>query len=299
MPVKVSQFAGIVPNDARDTIRGRDSNASRRYWRGMDQLDWELKQLLIGAGWFADVPSTFKQLSIELRYTARHGVVPADSGWRQAKKIYCVCVEANGVGLAESPSDEERYWPLKRSCVQALIYAVEAIGGSPGVLQRLNEASAQIPDSPPWPMLPPFAPELSARFSEPVDGDAAGGGISPPAATGNIVDAHGSLPDEPGTLWLMIAIPTEFSTESEDRLIDEIKSFMQRSDLGEWDGDSSGGQALDVSFEVASLQRAAKGLASFLSQNFSTVKFRVSDEYEPTLDGGAGAAGADPVPTQT
>lgn len=293
MARKLSPFAGIFPNDSRDTIRGRDSNAARRYWRGLDQIDWELKRILIEAGWFAGLPASFKQLTIDLRYTAQHGVVAADSAW-QGKNSYTVCVEANGVGLAEGPTDEERYWPLKRSCVQALIHATEAMGGSPKVLQALGEALAQIPPAPPWPALPPFSLELSAGFRDPVDPRSAAAHSTSPTATTGI---RFPLPEEAGVLWLTVAIPGDFSTESEDRLVDAIKDYMQRSRLGDWDGDSRGGRILDLSFEVANLRRAAEGLESFIAGNFAGLEFRISDEYEPALDGdnGADRAGAAPV----
>lgn len=277
MPPKTSRFAGIVPNDFKDTIRGLDSNASRRYWIGIDQINWELKQLLVEAGWFADASTATGQLTIELRYTARHGVVLADSGWLQGRrKHYQVCVEANGFGLAQMPPHEERYWPLKRSCVQALCTATQAMGGSPAVLQRLEEALAATPVSPPWPAAPAFDLKLAAGFHDPVGADGR------PADTG--LARKDPLPDEPGTLWLTIEIPAAFSTASEDRVVEEIKDFMARSQLGEWDGDSSGGHELDVSFEVPSLQMAAKKLTAFMKKNFGTLEFRVGSECGPASD---------------
>lgn len=284
-----SVFEGILFNAAMFTIRGRDANAANRRWIPEIQLNLALKQAAVDAGFFAHLPASVKTFGIELRYTDAYRLVPESTGLGHLgrKKHYNICVEANGVGLCNGPSDAERYWPLKRICLAGFAQAAASLKMPLSVIAALEGLVDALPAASPWPLLPAFDEALAPRLQDPVDGSAPVKPKAPKRDKDGRIRLVLPLDAEEGEVWVMTRIPTLFATDATDTLFESLKQFLDDEALGEWDGDSSGGHAADISFHTSNMRKAGKAIAAFLRERHPDVEFVISGDYETVFDDAA------------
>ncbi len=90
-----------------------------------------------------------------------------------------------------------------------------------------------------------------------------------------------SITSGEGELWIMVALDEKlFRNERDIALVDKLVEHLESNDLAEWDGESSGGGAMDVSFYAPSVKRAAVEAARFLNSHYPDLSYFISDEYE-------------------
>lgn len=87
-----------------------------------------------------------------------------------------------------------------------------------------------------------------------------------------------------GPLWVMIALDTVFRDDADRGLAQALTAFVEARQLGVWDGESSGGGAMDLSFTVSNQHTTARAIAGFLSQHAPTCSYAITDRYEPFFE---------------
>lgn len=93
-----------------------------------------------------------------------------------------------------------------------------------------------------------------------------------------------TLPPTPGPLWVMVQHDAANRDAADRALIAEITTFLEESHLGVWDGESSGGGALDISFAVPNQQNTARVLDRFLTHQYPQRSYAIVDRYEPFFE---------------
>lgn len=103
---------------------------------------------------------------------------------------------------------------------------------------------------------------------------------------------HG-IPEEPGTIWLMIRLEDAYFREEEDvEIINTIDEYLYENQMGVMDGESSGNGTMDATFETENTLKTANELDKYIKQHFPDLIYYISNKYEvmfeidPDWDGG-------------
>jgi 8-oxo-dGTP diphosphatase len=75
-----------------------------------------------------------------------------------------------------------------------------------------------------------------------------------------------------------------FRDDADRALVAEVTAFLQGSHLGIWNGESSGGGALDISFDVPNQRKTAILVDRFLKQRYPQRSYAIVDRYEPFFE---------------
>jgi hypothetical protein len=88
------------------------------------------------------------------------------------------------------------------------------------------------------------------------------------------------LKQAPGELWVEIKLKRNWSANSrESTLLDQFIDRVRECKIGRYSGRSSGGGAMDVTFDVRNRATASKRLRSLLLEEFPGTVFCVSARY--------------------
>jgi len=253
----VDFFTGISSNLDMSKVCGPARNAARKWWSCSELLHSDLLEVVRSSGLEEFLKERLKHLVVELRYDDYFEADEANSYFEdKAKKIFRLCVHADGTGLAEPVSDEERYWPLKAAIVQAFIIAANKFNAPRDVKDRLENALSNCPKSAPWPALPRAALEIVREIS-----------LVKPSFQESVGEGEGML-------WISFK---HAPGEDVVRIYEGLKSLMAETGLGEWDGDSQGAGEADISFEVLNLRNAATVVADYLQREWPAIAFVISE----------------------
>ena len=84
----------------------------------------------------------------------------------------------------------------------------------------------------------------------------------------------------PGELWVEIKLKRAFSaTDRETKLLDHLIELVRRKRIGVYTGRSSGGGAMDVTFDVKNRAVASQRLRKLLLSEFPGTPFSISARY--------------------
>lgn len=95
----------------------------------------------------------------------------------------------------------------------------------------------------------------------------------------------------PGELWVEIKLKRAFSaTDREAKMLDHLIDLVHKKRIGVYTGRSSGGGAMDVTFDVKDRAVASQRLRQLLLSEFPGTRFSVSARYlarffDPTRKG--------------
>lgn len=249
----------VDENLTMSTIRGRNMNAARRYWKPMVTLQAGLRAVVDASGLAIAMPKGVRTLGIEIRFSNHSGFAPDDCYFEDGKEsIYQACIHMDGQRLHEGMADEERYWTLWWLSLDALIHVADRFSLPAETREVLAAERQRATTSPPWPPIP----AMSEAGTEPVDDDA----LAAPAP---------SLANGPGELWVHV------HGDGADSVVDALCAVVPERGWGEWSGDSHGSGSSDVSFEVEDMHQAAERISAYLSEAWPHARFLVSDRYEP------------------
>ena len=92
-------------------------------------------------------------------------------------------------------------------------------------------------------------------------------------------------PNGDGELWVMVKIDSNFRSEKDLEIIDEITKEIEGNNLGLLDGHSSGAHQLDFNFiEISDIDTAKNTIASSMDRLYPAVEYTVSTTYEVTYE---------------
>lgn len=232
-----------------------------RWWLPLGQLQEETADAAMNTGLAANLPIGLRDVVFELRYGDRFGVDAECSRFEEGgKKVFYVCIRADGTRLAESPPDEERYWPLRASLLEGVRFLALRFDAPPEVVARVDRLIERLPKGPPWVPIP-------AR-GEPSP-------VPPP-------EAESQLTESPGILWVMFHPQKDWTDRLVEAAFAALREFVHSNALGTWDGDSQGEDSADISFAVADMSAAARALDGFIKESWPRLRFQISDDYEPS-----------------
>ena len=101
-----------------------------------------------------------------------------------------------------------------------------------------------------------------------------------PADSEGRVRSADDLPRKKGVLWVMLKVPSAWSSDDLISMVTAIERYVLEHDLGDADGSSFGTSVCDASFDVRNLSRASKAMDAYLRKAFPDVDFVISDDYE-------------------
>lgn len=88
-----------------------------------------------------------------------------------------------------------------------------------------------------------------------------------------------------GELWVIVKLDTEFRTEHNIVMVDEITKIVEAENLGVLDGHSSGGYQLDFNYVgITNWEKAKSVIDASIRKNYPDVEFTISTKYETTYD---------------
>lgn len=261
----------IVVNPGLGTLRGRNADAARRWWKPIGQLQEETAAVALDCGLTAAMAASVREVVFELRYTDRFGVIAEDSCFEgRERKTVRVALQADGSRLAEDPSNAERYWRLKHLLIEALCWIAARVSADSSVHDKLAKEMHALPASSPWPPLPEHSGEETSSREEDAASDIR------------------SLPEGPGVLWVMVRHDSIWSEAETHQALSALRDFAVEGGHGSWDGDSQDRAQADISFAVEHMRESARALDSFVRSQWPGVTFIISDDYLPSrLERGA------------
>jgi len=82
-------------------------------------------------------------------------------------------------------------------------------------------------------------------------------------------------------LWIMIKADNYFRSASHLQIVDQLSSLVESSGLGELDGHSSGAHQFEFNYyEVENYIKAKSVVERFISKNYPSLIYTVSNQYE-------------------
>lgn len=257
------------------SLRRTNGVSADKYWQPLNQVAWELSCLLRESGFVDALPKTILSVTVMMCFEEAYRFDPSESHM-EGKKQFKVYVHFDASGYADSPPDEQRYWPTMGVALDALSHVAVYFKMPAMVISRLHKARSDLPTNLPWPALPPFdladVEHFHREQTVPINA----------GAHGRIQIAR-ELPAEEGLLWVMCGPVSALADASIDRLQGDLREFVAKAALGEWDGDSRSGSVSDISFRVKNMARSATALRDFLIERWPSLDFVIGDEYDPEL----------------
>lgn len=248
-----SIFAGFQPNSDRSNAHVRDLQAARLRNPNAELIHKEIDWLFNRSG-LHEACASLTDLCIELIPSDRFCVDEIQSRY-MGRKVYYVTVRVDVRGFRHGIDQTARYWQQKIVGVEALLFVANKFKAGDQVKRALMDYAASLPSGSPWPPIPVEAPVLESAFE---DGA-----------------ANAVLPQAPGVLWITLKKSEKIDL---DGVIGKIQEFVLTENLGGWDGDSTGEEESDVSFEVNNLRLAGERVSDFIKSNWSALTFDLLGE---------------------
>ena len=86
-------------------------------------------------------------------------------------------------------------------------------------------------------------------------------------------------------LWVMIEIDDYFRSNKDIEIEEEVIALVERLNLGEVDGHSSGAHQFDFNFyDVKDYDRAKAEITKYLDGKYPQLNYVISNDYEATVD---------------
>ena len=86
-------------------------------------------------------------------------------------------------------------------------------------------------------------------------------------------------------LWVLVKTDTYFRTNREIELVDAITEVVERKNLGELDGHSSGGNQFDFNYvDVINFSQTKAVIEKELKESYPQLTFSISKEYETKFE---------------
>ena len=275
MAARKFDLHGLVHSVA-SSLRRNDGLRADKYWEPIIQIAWELECLLRESGFVEALPKQINAITIMSCFDTHYGFDP-ETAHMEGKKQFEVYVHLDASNYANSPPDEDRYWPELTVCLEALCYAAEHFNMPQTVKNNLQVTRAKFPSGPPWPPLPPFdIADVVRHYNEQKS-------AAVTADSDGRVRVVKQLQAEEGVLWIMCGPMASSVDESIDRLQGDLREFVAEKKLGQWDGDSRNGPVSDISFQVDSLKRAGTAVEGFLRERWPLLDFVIAEEYDPEV----------------
>lgn len=86
-------------------------------------------------------------------------------------------------------------------------------------------------------------------------------------------------------IWIMVKLDTEFRSEDNLAMVNEITKIVESKGLGTLDGHSSGGHQMEFNYVgIKDWEKAKSVIDSSIKRNYPNAEYIISNTYETTYE---------------